>query len=102
MQKAGAGNKGTRERGNKGLVPAFSFLFSACWSCCAGRVFGVSFSRQERQGEVFGGSGAAARGFFEGGVTAVGRVIGLFAAEEGQEAPAVLTSDGNGATSNIE
>ena len=38
-------------------------------------------SGQEREGEVFGGGGAAARGFFEGGVAAVGGVLGLAAVE---------------------
>ena len=34
-----------------------------------------------RQGEVFGGSGAAARGLFECGFAAVSRIIGLFTVE---------------------
>ena len=36
---------------------------------------------QEGQGQVLGGGGAAAWGFFEGGVAAVGRIFGLLAVE---------------------
>ena len=36
---------------------------------------------EERQTEVFGGGGAAARSFFEGGVAAMGRIVGLLAVE---------------------
>ena len=39
------------------------------------------FAGQERQGEVFGGGGAAARGLFEGGVAAMGGIVGLLAVE---------------------
>jgi len=39
----------------------------------------VLFGRQEGQGQVFGGGGAAARGFFEGGVAAVEGLFGLLA-----------------------
>ena len=38
--------------------------------------------REEREGKVGGGVGAAARGFFEGGVAAVEGVFGLLAVED--------------------
>ena len=40
------------------------------------------FSGEQGQGEVFGGCGAAARGFLEGGVAAVEGVLGLAAVED--------------------
>ena len=37
---------------------------------------------EQREGEVLGGGGTVARGFFEGGVAAVGGIVGLFAVED--------------------
>jgi len=44
----------------------------------AGRAVSI-VAGQEGQGQVFGGGGAAARGFFEGGVAAVEGLFGLLA-----------------------
>lgn len=52
------------------------------WNRATRPLAGVLFGWEQREGEVFGGGGAAFGGFFEGGVAAVEGVLGLAAVED--------------------